>query len=56
VDLPFNVVPNVPLCPILKFGLVRTPETEVHDSQAAFSDSAPLSKTSKSAIAEQIER
>ena len=26
VDLPFNVVPNVPLCPILKFGLVRTPE------------------------------
>lgn len=56
VDLPFNVVPNVPLCPILKFGLVRTPEAEVQESQTAFSGTVHLSKTSKSAIAEQIEK
>jgi hypothetical protein len=52
VDLPFNVVPNIPLCPILKFGLVRTPEMD--DSR---NDATPVSKTTrKSVIVEQIEK
>ena len=25
VDLPLNIVPNMPLCPVLKVGLVRIP-------------------------------
>ena len=29
VDLPLNVVPNMPLCPLLKFGLVTIPAGEL---------------------------
>ena len=57
VDLPFNVVPNVPLCPILKFGLVRTPETDADESESAASETALVSKNApKSGIAGQIEK
>jgi WD40 repeat protein len=27
VDLPLNIVPNMPLCPVLKIGLVKLPQT-----------------------------
>ena len=30
VDLPLNVVRNMPLCPVLKFGLVKIPDREAY--------------------------
>lgn len=42
VDLPLNLVPNMPLCPVLKFGLITLPvgddddgNTDVHDDAGA---------------------
>jgi DENN (AEX-3) domain len=53
VDLPFNVVPNIPLCPILKFGLIRSSEIENFE---LFSNTDATKNSTKSSIFEKIEK
>jgi hypothetical protein len=58
VDLPFNVIPNVPLCPVLKFGLVKITPGEMAEAESSLETShvSRASSQPKSAIAEKIEK
>jgi len=60
VDLPFNIVPNTPLCPVLKFGLVRVPAEDERENKYPPSekDTATSSRPSrqKSTMADKIEK
>jgi len=57
VDLPLHVVPNMPLCPVLKFGIISLPSDE-GDNDKSGDDVVTEAKTSskeKSSIVSQIE-
>lgn len=62
IDLPFNILPNLPLCPVLKFGIVKLSEEEANrltattilDTQTGIGQSRALSF--KSEISEQLEK
>ena len=62
IDLPFNILPNLPLCPVLKFGIVKLSEEEAErltaaailDTQTGIGQSRALSF--KSSISEQLEK
>jgi len=56
VDLPFNIVPNTPLCPVLKFGLVKTSDEDLKDKDNLNSSSYNTSNRPKSALVERIEK
>lgn len=56
VDLPFNVVPNTPLCPVLKFGLVKLPNEDLTNVHISTSTPHDLPNGPKSAMAERIEK
>ena len=56
-DLPLHVIPNMPLCPVLKFGLITLPPDEVDtDKTSEVSDRVSQSSPKeKSSILSQIE-
>lgn len=59
VDLPLHVVPNMPLCPVLKFGLVDLPaeEGDTHADKSADGTATQSSADEqKSSIVSQIEK
>jgi len=62
VDLPFNIVPNIPLCPVFRFGLVKLPEDEAEqlaaevsvETNSGIGQSRVLA--SKSSVSEKLEK
>ncbi|KAG7343133.1 WD40 repeat-containing protein [Nitzschia inconspicua] len=49
MDLPLVVVPNTPLCPVVKFGLVRLPSSSTNDTEQAVTE-AVMTKLGKRGI------
>lgn len=48
MDLPLNVVPNTPLCPVVKLGLVRLPTRHSRESERAATETVMSKLGSKS--------
>ena len=54
VDLPLHIVPNMPLCPVLKFGMVTFPADEA-DSENRETTELKVSLEKKSSTVNQIQ-